>query len=49
MFEGIGKDTIEELHQRALGWLDRLQQIVRELRDETKVKISIEFEKKEQP
>jgi hypothetical protein len=49
MFEGIGKDAIEELHQRVLGWLDRLKVIVEELREDTEVEIVIKFRKKANP
>lgn len=49
MLEDAGKETVEELHQRMLGWLDRLKEIVEELRDGSRIRIVIEFEKKEHP
>lgn len=38
---------IDQIEQVLLGALDRLKEIVQELRDETKVRIIIEFERKE--
>lgn len=47
MFADVGKETVEELHQRVLGWLDRLKEIISELRDESEVEIKITFRRKE--
>ena len=46
LFDKIGQKTAGELQQYLLGALNRLKEIVQELRDETKILIAIEFEKK---
>jgi len=43
----IEAKDIAQLQQVLLGALDRLKEIIEELRDGTKVRIVIEFEKKE--
>ena len=45
----IETKDIAQLQQVLLGALDRLKEIVEELRDGTRVRIIIEFEKKVQP
>ncbi len=46
IFDKLGQQTAVELQQYLLGALDRLEEIVRELRDETTVEITIRFERK---
>lgn len=46
MLEGAGKETVEELHQRVLAWLDRLKELIEELRDESEIEIKVIFKHK---
>ena len=46
IFDKLGQQTAAELQQYLLVALDRLQEIVRELRDETTVEITIRFERR---
>jgi len=47
LIDVLEAEDITQLQQVLLGALDRLKQIVEELRDGTRVRIIIEFEKKE--
>ncbi len=45
----IEAKDIEQLRQALLGLLDRLKEIVTELRDDTEVVVTIKFNKREKP